>query len=140
MTADFDVDDAVCSTSEPTGSSAAGYRRVEIPASIRATTCPASRSVDANVVYDASGTSRADWSSLAMVRTRGRRTGTRRPPSVTEPCSLPWRIVARSASWRPFGPTSSATSSSISSAITSRPTAVEAANSPSRMYSANAAR
>ena len=49
-TADFDVDDAVCSTCAPTGSSATGYRRVEMPASMRATMPSASWSAAANVV------------------------------------------------------------------------------------------
>jgi hypothetical protein len=45
----------------------------------------------------------------SAVRTRGRRTRTRRPPRVTRPGSLPWRTAARSGLWRPLGPTSRAT-------------------------------
>ena len=47
---------------------------------------------------------------LSAVRTRGRRTGTRRPPNVTEPASVPWRTAMRFGSWRPFGPANAITS------------------------------
>src|SRR5207245_4351874 len=65
------------------------------------------------------------------VRTPGRLTFTRRPPSVTEPCSWPWRFEARSGFHLPFGPTTSSTSSSISSCTTPRPTPTLSASSPS---------
>lgn len=57
-----------------------------------------------------------------------------RPLSVTDPCSVPWRYAPRRVVLcLPLAPTRSVTSASISSPMTSRPTAVEAANSPSRM-------
>ena len=49
----------------------------------------------------------------SALRTRGRRTGTRRPPRVTDPSSLPWRTAVRSGSCRPFGPPSAVTLSCI---------------------------
>ena len=55
------------------------------------------------------------------VRTRGRVTGTRRPPNVIDPCSCPCRLAARSGFYLPFGPTTSSTSASISSCTTRRP-------------------
>src|SRR5581483_4766280 len=64
-------------------------------------------------------------------RTRGRRTATRRPPSVSDPCSWPCRFADRSGSCLPFGPTTSSTSSSISSCTTPSPTPTLRASSPS---------
>jgi len=69
-----------------------------------------------------------------------RRIGRRCPPRVTAPSSLPCRIAVRARSCLPLGPTRQATSVSINSAMTSRPTAVEAASSPSRKWATNAAR
>ncbi|RDI73172.1 hypothetical protein Gocc_3100 [Gaiella occulta] len=51
----------------------------------------ASRSTDANVSYDCKRTSLSWPSGPATVRTRGRRTGTRRLPNVTLPSSTPCR-------------------------------------------------
>ncbi len=48
-TADLLVEAAACSTASPTGSSATGQRRVQIPASIRATMPSARKSVETNV-------------------------------------------------------------------------------------------
>jgi hypothetical protein len=58
---------------------------LDIPASIRAVTCSLSRSLSANVAYEASVASSA---SSPTVRTRERVTGSRRPPRVTEPRSM----------------------------------------------------
>jgi hypothetical protein len=63
-----------------------------------------------------------------------------RPPRVTVPSSLPWRLAVRTGLRLPLGPARSVTSASISSAMTSRPIATEAASSPSRRCSANRAR
>lgn len=95
---------------------------------MRATMPSASRSVAASVVYDSSGTARASTQSspaTGTVRTRGRRTGTRRPPSVTLPASVPCRTAVRAASCLPFAPAIAVTSACINSAITSSPTAVD---------------
>ncbi len=69
--------------------------------------------------------------SPSALRTRGRSTSTRRPPSVTSPSSWPCRTATRSGSCLPFGPTTSSTSSSISSVNTPSPTPTLSANSPS---------
>src|SRR6266545_1665874 len=104
---------------------------------MRATIPSASRSVEQNAEWDSNGTS---WASSLVVRTRGRRTPSRRPPRVTVPGWLPWRIATRAGSCLPLGPASSVTSTSISSPMTSRPTAVEAASSPWVRCAANTAR
>jgi hypothetical protein len=86
--ADFDVDDAVCSTFEPTGSSAA---RVAPRGDPRQHPCHDLLGEQIRRRERGVGLQRhltAGWSPV-MVRPRGRRIGTRRPPSVTEPCSLP---------------------------------------------------
>jgi hypothetical protein len=82
---DFEVAVEASSTSAPTGSPTWAYLRVETPASIRSITARVSGSRSAKYSYVATGSS----CSSSAVRIRGRRTGTRRPPSVTEPDSLP---------------------------------------------------
>ena len=72
----------------------------------------------------------------SAARTRGRVIGTRRPPSVTDPRSRPWRTAVRVASCLPFGPASAVTSASINAAITCRPAPTARASSPSCMFSA----
>ena len=66
------------------------------------------------------------------VRARGRATGTRRPPRVTDPLPAPWRTAVRSGSCLPFGPHASAISASNIAAITASPAATLIASSPSR--------
>ena len=85
LTAEHNVDRDAFSTSTPTGSSPAPYRRVESLASIRSIAMRPRISVEENSSYEATGTSAAP----SAVRTRGRRTGTRRPPKVTDPASVP---------------------------------------------------
>ena len=74
-----------------------------------------------------------------MARIRGRRTGTRRPPRLTDPAPWPWRVALRSASWRPLGPHTAVTSASIIAAITCSPAPTARASSPSRTSPANSA-
>jgi hypothetical protein len=81
----FEVAVEASSTSAPTGSPTWAYLRVETPASIRSITARVSGSRSAKYSYVATGSS----CSSSAVRIRGRRTGTRRPPSVIEPDSLP---------------------------------------------------
>ena len=69
-------------------------------------------------------------------RTRGRRTGTRRPPRLTEPSSWPWRTAVRAGSWRPLGPHSTVTLSSKIASITCSPVPTARASRPSRSSSA----
>jgi len=72
-------------------------------------------------------------------RIRGRRTGTRRPPKLTDPTPWAWRVALRSASWRPFGPHTAVTSASIIAAITCNPAPTAKASSPSRTSPASSA-
>ena len=69
-------------------------------------------------------------------RTRGRVTGTRRPPRVTEPASLPCRVAVRAGSCLPRGPQTAVTSASISCCITCSPAPTARASSPSRSSAA----
>jgi len=64
-------------------------------------------------------------------------TGTHRPPSVTEPASVPCRTAARAASWRPFGPHRPTTSSSVSASIACGPAPTATTSNPSRGDSAS---
>ena len=80
-----ELERALASTSAPTGSAVRRYRRVETPASIRSSTTRESGSRSAKCSYVASVTS----PDPSAVRTRGRSTPTRCPPSVTSPCSCP---------------------------------------------------
>src|SRR6266545_917251 len=73
------------------------------------------------------------------VRARGRRTGTRRPPSTTEPFSMPCRVAARSGSCLPLGPHAAVISASNIARITANPAATLIANSPSRAAEATSA-
>ena len=59
--------------------------------------------------------------SRRLARIRGRVTGTRRPPRVTDPRSWPCRVAVRCGSWRPLGPHAAATSCSMIAAITCSP-------------------
>ena len=127
-TADFDVAELVASTRSPTGSSPTGYLRVASPASIRSIAIPPRTSVPLNASYDGTGSS----PEPSAARIRGRRTGTRRPPKVTEPSSLPCRVAARAGSCCPFGPHTATTSAAIIAAITCNPAPTARANSPSR--------
>ena len=79
------------------------------PASIRSIAIRPSSSVEANSSYVATGTSPVP----SAARTRGRVTGTRRPPNVTELRSVPCRVAARSGSCFPLGPHTAVTSASI---------------------------
>jgi hypothetical protein len=115
------------STSSPTGSPTPAYLRVETPASIRFITTTVSGSRSAKYSYVLTGSSR----SSSAERTRGRRTSTRRPPSVIDPRSCPWRLAVRSKLCLPFGPTTSDTSASINSCTTESPTPTLSARSPS---------
>ena len=85
-----------------------------------------------NTSYEATGNS----PDPSTARTRGRRTGTRRPPRVTDPSSLPCRVAARSGSCLPCGPHSASTSAAIIAAITCRPAPTAIASSPSRTSAA----
>jgi hypothetical protein len=89
-------------------------------------------SVEVNSSYDAIGSSPAP----PAPRTRGRVTGTRRPPRVTDPRSRPCRTAVRAASCLPFGPANTVTSASINAAITCRPAPTAKASRPSCMFSA----
>ncbi len=75
----------------------------------------------------------------SAARTRGRSTGTLRPPSVTDPGPAPWRTATRSGSCLPFGPASAVTSASISALITCRPAPTASASNPSRRSAATSA-
>ncbi len=68
----------------------------------------------------------------SIARIRGRSTGIRRPPKVTEPAPRPCRTAARSGSWRPLGPHTAVTSASMSAAITCNPVPTARASRPSR--------
>ena len=85
-TAVFDVNEAARSTSSPTGSPTRANLRVETPASIRSITARVKQVAVGEVLI------RRDR-QLTLVVGRadpaGRRTGTRRPPSVIEPSSWP---------------------------------------------------
>jgi hypothetical protein len=95
------------------GSEPAGNRRQANPASIRASTVSASRSSAATAANVSSATS-----VPSVVRARGRLTGTRRAPSVTELAVAPCRIALRSGSCLPFGPASAVISACIIACIT----------------------
>src|SRR4051794_508137 len=126
-TADFEVERSASTTSWPTGSRVRANRRVLTPASICSSTTRVNGSRSAKCAYVSTATSY----SPSAVLTRGRRTPTRRPPSVTSPVSWPWRTAARSGLRLPFGPTTSSTSVSIISASTPSPTPTLNASSPS---------
>ena len=114
-------------TSSPTGSRVRPKRRVLTPASICSSATRVSGSRSAKCAYVASSIS-----SSSTDRTRGRGTATRRPPKVTSPARVADKTTAvRSRSWRPFGPTTSVTSSSISVLNTPRPTPTLNASNPS---------
>ena len=72
----------------------------------------------------------------STARTRGRLTGTLRPPRVTDPASVPCRLAVRSGSCFPFGPHTALTSACINWAITCNPAPTARASSPSRMSAA----
>src|SRR5262245_257445 len=71
-----------------------------------------------------------------MLRARGRDTGTRRPPRVTDPRPVPCRTAVRSGSCLPFGPAIAVISASNIACITAIPAATLIANSPSRVAAA----
>jgi hypothetical protein len=76
------LDLAVASTAVPTGSATRANLRVETPASMRSITARCNGSRSAKYSYVATG------SSLPSTdRTRGRLTGTVRPPRVIDPAS-----------------------------------------------------
>ena len=85
-----------------------------------------------NTSYAGTGSS-ADPSAQ---RTRGRRTGTRRPPNVTDPASMPCRTPLRSGLYLPLGPHTAVTSASINCCITFSPAPTAKASSPSRRSAA----
>jgi len=117
---------AVCLTASPTGSPTRANFLVDTPASIRFITAHCSGSRSAKYSYVATGNS-----VPSTDRTRGRLTGTRRPPSVIDPSSWPCRLAVRSGFQRPFGPTTSVTSASSNSCTTRSPTPTLNASSPS---------
>jgi hypothetical protein len=117
---------ALSRTAFPTGSAILACRRVATPASIRSSTTSWSRSSEAKCAYDRNATS-----CPSTVRARGRVTGTRRPPRVTEPFPLPCRTAARAGSCLPFGPATEATSASNIACITDKPVATLNARSAS---------
>jgi hypothetical protein len=88
-----------------------------------------------NASYEAIGSS-FEVPVPSVARTLGRRTGTRRPPRVTDPASLPCRGAVRSGSWRPRGPHNASTSAAIIAVITCRPAPTAIASSPSRTSTA----
>ena len=92
-TADFDVDRALVSTSSPTGSCvrAVAPRRDAGEHPLQHDPARADHG-QRNADRSRAGTS----VSPSAVRTRGRSTSTRRPPSVTSPSSWPWRTAVRS--------------------------------------------
>jgi hypothetical protein len=67
----------------------------------------------------------------SVARIRGRVTGTRRPPRVTDPASLPCRTADRAGSCLPFGPHDASTSAFIIAAITCSPVPTASASRPS---------
>src|SRR4051794_2015955 len=107
-------------------------RRPPRPPSIRSIAIRPSTSVEVNTSYAGTGTS----PEPSTARTRGRWTGTRRPPRVTEPRSRPWRTATRPRSWRPLGPHTASTSASIIACITCRPAPTARASRPSRTSTA----
>jgi len=66
-----------------------------------------------------------------VARIRGRVTGTRRPPKVTDPSSLPCRTAVRARSCLPRGPHTASTSAFIIAAITCSPVPTAIASKPS---------
>ena len=72
----------------------------------------------------------------STARTRGRRTGSRRPPRVTDPASDPCRVAVRSASCLPRGPHKASTSAAIIAASTCKPVPTAMASRPSRTSAA----
>ena len=95
--------------------------------------CSVSNSVDVASSHVSNGTSAV----LSAVRSRGRVTATLRPPSRTEPDSVPWRTTVRAGSCLPLGPAVVVHSPANNSLSTSRPIATDAANNPSRIRCAN---
>jgi hypothetical protein len=75
----------------------------------------------------------------SALRTRGRSTGTLRPPRVTLPGWVPWRTAARSGLWRPLGPASRSTSASRRLCSTPIPVPTARASRPSRAAPASSA-
>src|SRR4051794_36637171 len=77
----------------------------------------ASSSAPLNTSYAGTGSSPLP----SVARTRGRRTGTRRPPKVTDPASVPCRVAVRSGSCLPFRPHAEVTSACINCCMTCTP-------------------
>ena len=105
---------------------------MDSPASIFSIAILPRISVELNNSYDAIGSS----PEPSAARTRGRVTGTRRPPNVTEPRSLPCRTAVRAPSCLPLGPASALTSASINDCITCKPAPTANASRPSCIFSA----
>src|SRR5659263_664010 len=76
-----------------------------------------STSVRLNSSYEATASS----PDPSAARIRGRSTGTRRPPRVTDPAPLPWRTPVRAGSCLPLGPHAASRSAVIIAAITCSP-------------------
>src|SRR5512144_3047222 len=93
---------------------------------LASTACP-SRSSAANAANVFSVTS-----CPSVVRARGRDTGTRRAPNVTDDGALPCRTTRRSGSCRPFAPARLVISAWIIADMTFSPVATLIANNPSR--------
>jgi hypothetical protein len=74
-----------------------------------------------------------------VARIRGRLTGTRLPPSVTDPSPAPCRTADRSGSCLPRGPHTASTSALIIAVITCNPVPTAIASRPSCTSPANSA-
>jgi len=139
---DLLVEVATAVTCSPTGSRPSRYRREDSPPSICSIALRPNSSVPVNASYEATGNSLeapgddADDDGPSTARTLGRRTGTRRPPRVTDPASVPCRVAARSGSCLPRGPHNASTSAAIIAAITCSPAPTARASSPSRTSAA----
>ncbi len=92
-------------------------------------------SVEENSSYTGTATS----PDPSVARIRGRVTGTRRPPRVTEPSPRPCRTAERPGSCFPFGPHTASTSAFIIAAITCSPVPTAIASRPSRTSTASSA-
>jgi len=101
---------------------------IDRPASIRSSAIRPSTSVSENSSYAATGSS----PEPSVARIRGRSTGTRRPPRLTDPGPWPCRVAARCGSWRPLGPHTAVTFAPIIAAITCSPVPTASASRPSR--------
>jgi hypothetical protein len=75
----------------------------------------------------------------STARIRGRVTGTRRPPRVTEPPPWPCRVAVHSGSWRPWVRVQRSHLASMIAAIACSPVPTATASRPSRISPASSA-